>query len=101
MLTNVRILGARKLDVLFVQKDFLFKIFFAENIWVQIGLIVAQMDFQPDNNYLEKVAETGYLGFTFGKNSFWTTHQFVKGHCKVVFENDSYNNSSLSLDIRS
>ena len=76
MLTNIRILGARKLDAFF-SKSFWFKIFFAENIWVQIGLIVAQMDFQPDNNYLEKVAETGYLGFTFGKNSFWTTHQFV------------------------
>ena len=76
MLTNVRSLGARKLNASF-SKGLLVQDFFAENIWVQIGLIVAQMDFQPDNNYLEKVAETGYLGFTFGKNSFWTTHQFV------------------------
>ena len=75
--------------------------FFAENIWVQVWLIVAHMDLQPDNTYLEKVAETGYMRLTLGKNSFWTTPQFVKGHCKVVFENDSYNNSSLSLDIRS
>ena len=79
MLTNVRILGARKLYVFF-SKDFWFKIFFAENIWVLIWLIVAHMDLQPDNIYLEKVAETGYMGFTFGKNSLWTIHQFVKGH---------------------
>ena len=88
MLTNVRILGARKLDAFFFKRTFGSR-FFAENIWVQIGLIVSQIDFQSDNDYLEKVAETGYLGLTFGKNSFWTTHQFVKGHCKVVFENDS------------
>ena len=87
--------------MLFFSKGLLVQDFFAENIWVQVWLIVAHMDLQPDNTYLEKVAETGYMGFTFGKNSFWTTHQFVKGHCKVVFENDSYNNSSLSLDIRS
>ena len=36
----------------FFQKDFWFKIFFAENIWVQIWLIVAHMDLQPDNTYL-------------------------------------------------
>ena len=58
MLTIVWILGARKLDAFF-SRGLLIQDFFAENIWVQIGLIVAQMDFQPDNNYLEKVAETG------------------------------------------
>ena len=61
--------------MLFFQEDFWFKIFFAENIWVQIWLIAVHMDLQPDNTYLEKVAESGYMGFTFGKNSFWTTHQ--------------------------
>ena len=100
MLTNVRILGARKLDAFF-SRGLLVQDFFAENIWVQVWLIVAHMDLQPDNTYLEKVVETGYMGFTFGKNSFWTTHQFVKGHCKVVSENDSYDNSNPSLDIRS
>ena len=38
--------------MLFFQEDFWFKIFFAENIWVQIWLIVAHMDLQPDNTYL-------------------------------------------------
>ena len=50
-------------------KGLLVQDFFAENIWVQIWLIVAHMDLQPDNTYLEKVAETGYMGFThFGQH---------------------------------
>ena len=51
MLTNVRILGARKLDAFFFKRTFGSR-FFAENIWVQIWLIVAHMDLQPDNTYL-------------------------------------------------
>ena len=59
----------------FFQEDFWLKIFFAENIWVQIWLIVAHMDLQPDNTYLnnqrlidhhddltERGRETKYFG---------------------------------------
>ena len=51
MLTNVQILSARKLDAFFFKRTFGSR-FFAENIWVQIWLIVAHMDLQPDNTYL-------------------------------------------------
>ena len=72
--------------MLFFSRDLLVQDFFAENIWVQVWLIVAHMDLQPDNTYLEKVAETGYMGFTLGKNSFWTTPQFVKKCQKIHFQ---------------
>ena len=63
----------------FSSRGLLVQDFFAENIWVQVWLIVAHMDLQPDNTYLEKVAETGYMGFTFWQKLILDNTSICKG----------------------